>query len=329
MKVGGPLVKRLKVSDIKALYSLIAKDYRIFTPREKNGTLALVESADFHKDSLSKFQTVVPAKSVFLGEVYNIEDTPQADKLAIFGLHLCDIEAIQILDRLFNKDPFYQAKRKDSFLVATECQRTNNCFCELFQANRHNGYDLFIQEELNGDFLVFAKSDRGASYLDKIKGRLIYNTKPKPVADSTEANELNPEKLTRVINDRPSFEKQWQMIANNCFGCGACTSVCPLCFCFDTVDRTNLKTGSCHRSRVLDSCFFNNFSKISNHDYRPSNADRLYNWYHHKFVREPAHSKEYLCVGCGRCITACPASLNIKRILTTFNKMTERKQDES
>jgi ferredoxin len=328
MESGGPLVKRLKISDIEALYSLIAKDFRVFSPREKNGVLALVESADFHKDSLSKFQTVMPAKSVFLSDVYNIEENPDTEKLAIFGLHLCDVEAIQILDRLFKHDPFYTAKRKESFLIATACQPTNNCFCDVFGANKHHGYDLYIEEELNGNYLVFAKSDRGAYYLDKISGKLVFNSQPQPIS-SGNAGDLNPEKLTRIIDDRAGFEKEWQMIANNCFGCGACTSVCPLCFCFDTVDRTNPKTGQCHRSRVPDSCFFNSFSKISNHDFRPTNSDRLYNWYHHKFVREPAHSKEYLCVGCGRCILACPASLNIKRILSTFNKMTERKQDEN
>jgi ferredoxin len=318
MESGGFLIKRLKISDIEQLYGLIASDYTVYSPKEKNGVLALLKNDKFHKDSLNKFQTIMPAKEILLGKVENIEEDPTPQMLAFFGIHLCDVKAIKILDKLFAEDPFYQVNRKDSFLVATDCQPTNNCFCQVFDANKHEGYDLFIQEEQGGDFTVFAKSERGVHYLDKLKGKTII-AKPN-IVGHPEKN-LDPKKLTTVISDRPSLEKEWQMIANNCFGCGACTSVCPLCFCFDIVDRTDPKTGSCHRSRVPDSCFFSNFSKISNHDYRAKNVDRLYNWYHHKFVREPAHSGEYLCTGCGRCIIACPAYLNIKRILTTFDKL--------
>lgn len=312
------MIKRLKIDNIEDLFDLITRDYKVYSPQEKNGVLALLPANKFNKSSLSLFQSIMPAKSIFLDDVTNLQVDPAKEKIAIFGLHLCDVSALTSLDQLFAQDPFYRAKRDGSLLVATNCQPTSECFCHLFEANKHTGYDLFIQEEKDNSYSVFAKTEKGVNYLDKIKGKSVV-AKPKEVGHQTVKTDLGS--LTEAINQRDKFEAEWQGIANNCFGCGACTAVCPLCFCFDVVDRTNPKDSKSHRSRVSDSCFFSNFSKISSYDYRSQNVDRLYNWYHHKFVRQPKQNGTYLCVGCGRCITACPANLNIIKILGTMDKL--------
>lgn len=316
------MIKTCSQDHIKKLYNLIASEYTIFSPTDNRGVVSLSPKDHFDSYSLYKFQPIMPPKITLLDNVYDLESEPKDTKTAFFGLHLCDVKALTVLDRIFRKDVFYQSKRADSLIVASQCTPTPNCFCHIFGANRHTGFDIFIQEETNGQYTVFAKTEKGVKYLNQIKAPIKMSAEYHQIGQ-VDTN-LDLSELTRAVNNREAFEDHWQSISNNCFGCGACTAVCPLCYCFDVVDRTNPENGKCHRNRCDDSCFFANFSKISSHDFRPENVDRLYNWYHHKFVRSPLHNHGYLCVGCGRCITACPANLNIKKILSAIDTIFER-----
>lgn len=311
------MIKNLALDDIDKLFNLIAKEYLVLSPQENQGVVAFGPKKKFDKISLYPYQTIMPPKISLLENVYDLETTPSPEKIAFLGIHLCDIQAIKILDKVFRKDPFYRTKRDNSLIVATECQPTNNCFCQVFGANQHANFDLFIQTEENNRYLVFAKTEKGVGLLERICSHVIHQADYHPIGNT--GPDFDLKELTRKIDNRSAHENHWQSVANNCFGCGACTAVCPLCFCFDVIDRTDISAGKCHRSRSDDSCFFPNFSKIHNHDFRANNVDRLYNWYHHKFVRGPKNPGDYLCVGCGRCITACPANLNIKKILSTIN----------
>lgn len=272
----------------------------------------------FDSYSLYEKQTVMPPKLFLLPKIDDLEADPKNNKLAFFGVHLCDVAAISQLDDVFTNDPHYQSAKNDLLIVATDCQPTSSCFCRLFGADKHFGYDLFIQKESADNFLVFARTERGIDYLSKIKAPIILSATPRPVG-YLDQRKINEDDLSKIINQKEDHLDYFQGVANNCFGCGACTAVCPLCFCFDVIDEANPNTGRCHRRRVDDSCFFNNFSKISNYDFRPENVDRLYNWYHHKFVRHFKSHGKFLCTGCGRCIIACPAKLNIIKILSEIS----------
>ena len=126
--------------------------------------------------------------------------------------------------------------------------------------------------------------------------------------------------LTEAIQDKVKFQDYWQSVANNCFGCGSCSAVCPLCFCVRQ-DFENNAAGNCDHCFRWDACFSKSFSEIQNHhDLRPANIDRLYNWYHHKLVRAPYEKIGYLCTGCGRCIKACPAHLNQHSIMNGLQR---------
>jgi len=144
---------------------------------------------------------------------------------------------------------------------------------------------------------------------------------------SAEDEKFDLEELKNIISDRKDNEKIWQGIADNCFGCGACTAVCPLCYC----TRQEFENDFCSKSNQClnwDSCFAKRFSEVQNHfDLRPENVDRLYNWYHHKFVRAKFEHDHFLCTGCGHCIEACPANLNIKNILESLINKKEQKEE--
>jgi ferredoxin len=150
----------------------------------------------------------------------------------------------------------------------------------------------------------------------------------KKIENSEQEKIIDDKKLTKVIENKEDLKDFWQGISNNCFGCGACTAVCPLCFC-TRKDFKNTPDGQTKLCLDWDSCFSKRFSEIQNHhDFRPENVDRLYNWYHHKFVRSPRENNFSLCTGCGRCIDACPANLNVKNIIkAAIEKSTNAKMD--
>lgn len=238
-------------------------------------------------------------------------------KIALIGLHSCDLAALDIFYQQFSSTNLLP-DRKNILVIASECAPDNDCFCDVFGANKPRNFDLYLQK--NGAYYaIFSGSKIGAHYLDKLglkkSNKQIEIKKIEIKTDNIKANNLS-----ELIENRSLNKDFWQGIANNCFGCGACTTVCPLCFCTKQIYQSDLG-GNKSECLSWDTCFSDDFFKISSgFDFKPKNVDRLYNWYHHKFVRSYREINKPLCVGCGRCIKACPANLNIKNILASIEE---------
>lgn len=238
-------------------------------------------------------------------------DDLEKKKIALIGLSNCDIWALFAFLKEF-EDTNLLHKREDLLIVGAECLPDQNCFCEKMGTDKYAPFDIFLQEEKN-DYSVFTGTKHGEKILKKIG--ILKNQKLILRPIKNKKDNFNLEQISKTIKDRTSNEDFWQGISDNCFGCGACTAVCPLCFCTRQDFINNIK-GESSQCLKWDSCFAKRFSEVQNNfDLRPQNIDRLYNWYHHKFVRAKHENNHYLCTGCGRCIEACPANLNIKNIL--------------
>jgi len=112
--------------------------------------------------------------------------------------------------------------------------------------------------------------------------------------------------------------KIWDELAEKCLGCGICTYVCPLCYCFSLEDKVGLDD-KCSRCRKWDACTLPGFSKITGgHDFRPTLKEKYYNWFYHKFVRAYREYGKSQCVGCERCKSQCPAKIDILEVLKTI-----------
>lgn len=92
--------------------------------------------------------------------------------------------------------------------------------------------------------------------------------------------------------------------------------VCPTCYCFDVADRPGLGSEESVRERTWDSCLFSTHALVAGgENFRDSQADRIKFRFYHKqrgFVAEYGRPS---CVGCGRCIEACPAGIHIVEVL--------------
>jgi len=107
----------------------------------------------------------------------------------------------------------------------------------------------------------------------------------------------------------------WQDMTAHCLSCGACTYMCPTCYCFTISDEGDGMEG--RRMRSWDSCLSPLFTReASGHNPRAAKALRMRNRVLHKFSYYPTvWDGAFSCSGCGRCIVNCPVQLDIRQIV--------------
>jgi succinate dehydrogenase/fumarate reductase-like Fe-S protein len=103
----------------------------------------------------------------------------------------------------------------------------------------------------------------------------------------------------------------WDRVAQRCLSCANCTQVCPTCFCSDVVDISDLHAQHTERVRVWDSCFNLDFSHVHGGNIRPAIRSRYRQWLTHKLGSWVDQFGVLGCVGCGRCISWCPAGIDL------------------
>jgi Fe-S-cluster-containing hydrogenase component 2 len=103
---------------------------------------------------------------------------------------------------------------------------------------------------------------------------------------------------------------RWDTTAARCLACANCTMVCPTCFCHTVEDTTDL-TGAAERHRRWDSCFSQEFSYIHGGFVRATIRSRYRQWLTHKLAGWVDQFGTFGCVGCGRCLTWCPAGIDL------------------
>lgn len=263
--------------------------------------------------ALSSF---VPLKKVFLppreklwsyqsGQFAEAE-APQA--IALVGVPLCDLQALWYLDQVFAEDPAYRDRRAQSLVVGMPCEPTPECHCrrELMPL----AGDLFLDQQR-----VWALSPAGEALLRSCSASEAEGLPlPWPKVNAKPRPELTEEQYHRAADDAI-----WSETAQACLSCGACSVVCPTCYCFDMLDESSVD-GSVTRSRNWDNCFFAEYAKVAGgHDFRSGRANRLRFRMEHKFFSFGALRGQNACVGCGRCRKACPVDIDLEQIAAHLN----------
>jgi sulfhydrogenase subunit beta (sulfur reductase) len=252
------------------------------------------------------------------------EDRPA--QLAFFGMHACDLRALQIHDAIFMNsqypDPYYKSRRERLFIVAVNCSVAGGtCFCDSMGSGPRatDGYDLAMTEIVRGKehyFIIETGSPRGAEVLKGIQVRTAAKAEEEEIVRLMEkvrgemGRTLNTDGLHDILNQR--FEdSRWDEVAKRCLACANCTMVCPTCFCATVEDMTDLTGTQAERIRKWDSCFTLEFTYIHGGSVRPSIRSRYRQWLTHKLAHWIDQFGTTGCVGCGRCITWCPVGIDI------------------
>ncbi len=247
-------------------------------------------------------------------------------KLALVGVRPCDLHAISTLDGILAqgtfRDPIWTTLRKNTLVIAVNCvEPANTCFCASMKTGPRAtfGFDLALTEVVEGDrhyFVVTAGTDRGAVLLSKVQHRPA-RPEEKLKADSLLANaatKMGRKLDTAGLRDllyRSHEHPRWDNVAARCLSCANCTMVCPTCFCTTVEDTTDLSGRQTARVRKWDSCFTLGFSFIHGGSVRASVRSRYRQWLTHKLATWLEQFGTFGCVGCGRCITWCPAGIDI------------------
>lgn len=96
--------------------------------------------------------------------------------------------------------------------------------------------------------------------------------------------------------------------------------VCPTCFCTTITDVTDLTGEHAEHRRLWDSCFTLDYSYIHGGAVRSSAKSRFRQWLTHKFGTWFDQFGQSGCVGCGRCITWCPAGIDVTEELAALRE---------
>ncbi len=246
----------------------------------------------------------VPEKEcLFQYEKNKLTQKKLAPKIALLGIDILDLKAINLYDQVFAKDSYYQSRRRNMLIVGYSLtpEIQDNIFETKYEEDvlEHLPFDIFLAHHnaplprklrgsppLNlrggsGELKVFTGSIKGQRILEhfgyknyehiQFSGPVKQGLSSEALAKGERPNE-RMERLRDRLKNHPN-PKIWEELGQRCIECGKCTLVCPTCFCFYIDDRADL--GHSHaqrgdqalgygtRNRGWDSCFYQEFSEVA------------------------------------------------------------------
>jgi ferredoxin len=260
----------------------------------------------------------------------SILDTDPPRPTVLFAVRPCDARGLRTIDALFldkaPEDSVYARHRAATTLIGLACpQMWDSCFCTVVGGapNGSDGLDILLTELSDGgkpSYAMQVLTDKGRQLTSRLNGADKEVTVPTP-------------KLTPGLPAlRPTAEWKsrfndayWQRVGDRCLSCRACTFVCPTCRCFDVRDEVvSRQPGEqvIARLRAWDACTSEPYRRIAGgHNPRPSHQSRLRNRFFCKFMYYPEDFGPLGCVGCGRCIDACPVNIDILEVIASVEQI--------
>lgn len=262
-----------------------------------------------------------------------LEDSGEIPARAFIGVRACDLAALARLDRVLladrYPDPLYRRNRERTFLVAVSCTDPSaSCFCASMGTGPEveDGFDILLTETVGAQasrFVTRAGSDLGCEVLDRLELPPATDEDLREASGAVAAGRTRITRRLDVANLRESlaahFEHpEWERVAARCLGCGNCTQVCPTCFCVTVEDTSGIDGRRAERWRKWDSCFTLSYSYIHGGSVRQSAKARYRQWATHKFAAWYDQFGTSGCTGCGRCITWCPAGIDVTEVVASI-----------
>jgi len=319
----------------------LKRDYNVYLPVKK-GEQRLYKKYDTFSDDvvIGEVRSIEPLKSFFsrarevIAEGFKDEVPHSGDKpVAIIGVKACDLKGFKIQDHVFKdhdyQDPFYIKAREENLIISADCTcAIDTCFCLALGLKPYPQEDFDLNlSEIKGGFVVEVGSKKGEKLINNNSslfteaGREEIEQRDKQRIDVI--SEVDKNIKTNEVPNQDSFggiiEKNydasiWKDEAETCVECGACNTACPTCHCFLIYDQKDAKRMA--RLRIWDSCMIKDFAKVAGGaNPRGRLWMRLRNRFEKKFDFFPKVADIYACTGCGRCISACPAKIDIRKIL--------------
>jgi ferredoxin len=295
------------------------------------------------KINLTSYRSINPVK-YFL---YPVREKvyPAAEsfpKNIIIGVKACDIEAIKILDKALLHgnfvEPSYSSLRENTLLISTDCEEiSKTCHCILVGGKPYaeDGFDLNLSSVYDY-YRIQIGSEKGKEFFELLK-KEIEDKESSPeeekiIRDNRKRIEnalLDENKKYNRNEDysklRAANEESWKDESRNCIGCGACTNICPTCYCLILNDESKYNSEKFIKVRSYDSCQWFGYARVAGGGTpRPKVHQRFRNRYLCKFDYMQSNFNQIGCTGCGRCIEACADFRQVVRnILNKTEQITQ------
>lgn len=253
---------------------------------------------------------------------------------AVVGIRPCDADAFLLVKRNFDtpdyKDPYWVQAYEATTFVGFGCNNPcSTCFCPSAGSGPYHeaGLDVLVVD--TGDYyLAKAITPKGEKLLETAQwGDEIDAAAAEKQIDALRSAAVK--KITSAVETGNLKDKDamavyqapfWEEVAFSCINCGTCTFVCPTCWCFDIQDETHKDSGV--RMRNWDSCMFPLFTLHgTGHNPRGEKIQRVRQRFMHKLkYYMDKYGNGIQCVGCGRCVRACPVNIDIRKVCEWMNR---------
>ncbi|OGC11847.1 hypothetical protein A3K48_05090 [candidate division WOR-1 bacterium RIFOXYA12_FULL_52_29] len=299
-----------------------------------------VDGDSLGRIDLTGYRTVEPCKAYLfkptelVARYFDGDTHLSAGPLVLLGARACDLEGINVLDRVFgegDQDPFYLVSREKTVLIGADCTDCGaSCFCSLVGGGPYPTacFDLSLAVVPNG-YVVEVGSEKGKKIIDDHRN-IFARVLPPAAAAKKENREKVEAKLKRVNQGFSTGELSllhklnlendiWRRLTKDCVECSACNFICPTCSCFLLVDEAS--SGLNRRHKLWDACLKAGYAKVAGGgNSRPRLFQRLQNRYHCKFDYSFDRLSRYTCVGCGRCIDGCAGNIDMREIFAALDR---------
>ena len=335
-------MRKCSLNNLNALFNEIAKNATLYIPvdTEKGASYKKFEDGMVMSNAL---KTNRSAKDFFFpqsenlmefkteGKKIEVIDTRDASEdFVVFGVRACDAMSLEVLDKVFLTNPvdsYYSSRREHGVVITMACTRpTETCFCQTFGIDASAPKGDIECYKTDSEIYFNAVTEKGKALLEKLNAvtvesddKAINKQKEeiKAVMQKLPLKDLKADAFGKDKTDEFFNRPEWKTLSESCLGCGTCTFVCPTCQCYDIKD---FNTGhGVKRFRCWDSCMYSDFTKMSAGQPRLTQLERFRQRFMHKLVYFPTNNDGmFSCVGCGRCISKCPISMNIVKVMKTL-----------
>jgi sulfhydrogenase subunit beta (sulfur reductase) len=300
-------------------------------PDQQNGHLFFTSIREDAEFELEQYRTVDPVKILFyLFREQVLNKNYNSMNRIIAGVKACDLKAIQLMDKaLINNeftDPSYKHWRDHTTIISTDCDSfASTCHCTLLDGKPYpeKGFDINLSP-VNDFYFIQVGTEKGRQLIDLMRQHINVQDAASDTEKMVQAKRNN---IVKELSDRTrEFEEvgdghslrksnieNWENNSGQCIGCGACTNICPTCYCLILNDESGPEKFI--KTRSYDSCQLNGYAKVAGGGTpRPKMTERFRNRYLCKFSYMKSNFEMSGCTGCGRCIDACPGSLDLREV---------------
>lgn len=339
------MLKKTAIAKLPELFADLMEKGELTAPVKEEAGYFFRKISDARQVDLNLHNTVESPKSVFFPQIENFvryetgKSVMEASLVELslkpvflFGVRPCDARSFEIMDIHFSQtgvaDPYWQKRREAATIFGYAFDLDRPPWPEEFYQTLNigaadpAGSDIFMIKK-GEDLLCKSITAKGETMLARFSSLTeASDEEEKHFEDyiirgrnfKTRFACVDPQSIAKKLEDIFHNSDFWTKVSGACLSCGACTFVCPNCYCFDICDETLFGKGI--RRRVWDACMFTDFTlEASGHNPRTQIYQRLRQKINHKYSYHIRKYGAISCVGCGRCTRHCPVNIDIFSIV--------------